>query len=63
MEDEDHARALRRARAALRAELHELKQSLEVLLAALDEAPAEPEGTAVVTSVVSRPVHRRIPPR
>jgi hypothetical protein len=62
MEDDDLARA-KRARAALRAELLELKQSLQLLLDALAEPPAAPAQTAVVTSVVSRPMLVRIPPR
>jgi regulator of sirC expression with transglutaminase-like and TPR domain len=62
MEDRDDPARLR-PRAALRAELIELKQALQALLDALDAPPSEPEQSAVVTSVVTRRASARIPPR
>jgi hypothetical protein len=52
-----------RARAQLRAELVELKQSLARLLDALEQAPVEPAQSAVITAVVSRPTLIRFPTR
>jgi hypothetical protein len=51
---DDTSREAQRARAALRAELFELKRQLQELLGALDQGPDEPATSAVVTSVVTR---------